>query len=156
MGYEKALFIWIWRVFQNNLYEDIFTSKTSAEQSYTGQSIRLITKAICNKKKIQYEKRHNLLGIKNHLNMNCATSTELIIIVIESKPYQGKLGWWKPGVNNGGQISSAWQEISIVFWSISLAGVSNIRKSFWQGRNRNINVMLHFFLSQQTALGMGH
>lgn len=44
----------------------------------------------------------------------------------------------------GGVLSSSVQEISIVFWSISLAGTSSIRKSFWQGRKINTNGMLHF------------
>ena len=34
-----------------------------------------------------------------------------------------------------------------MFWSISLAGTSSIKKSFWQGGKINTNGMLHFLKS---------
>ena len=34
-----------------------------------------------------------------------------------------------------------------MFWNISLAGTSSIKKSFWQGGEINTNGMLHFFKS---------
>ena len=47
----------------------------------------------------------------------------------------------------GGEIEVPQCKIWIVFWSISLAGTSSIKKSFWQGGEINTNGMLHFFKS---------
>lgn len=48
--------------FPKTLNEDIcspINNKTSAELSYTGQRVRLIPKATCNIKKIQYKERQS-------------------------------------------------------------------------------------------------
>ena len=47
----------------------------------------------------------------------------------------------------GGEIEVSRCKIWIVFWSISLAGTSSIKKSFWQGGKINTNGMLHFLKS---------